>query len=355
MIERGIQANPPQIKKMAISRAEFFEALPTPLEFFHNDTDAVLLPTPEECEMFAARKNAIRAELEQTQALAGSRGLEVQNLQHQLEQRELLRLELERRIEGLEKHLADQRANFLDRIKEINASNEEILEARLRDAREVDALISEEKVIAPASGDAWAEVSQKLQKLNVEKELLEQRLRGAQETTNLVQRRNQQLRETIEVLEREAARSAETQVIQNPRQEELGKYNTKLRRQVKVLENEKAELDKAVQEWKGRYDEVTQKLRDQTRTDQPAPSTEGKATTVEEATELRSARAKAEKLRVQNDEMQLKLAKANTTVERLSQLVQRKETMLTGLQAELDRIKQRDQKNPRPPSRKRTS
>jgi DNA repair exonuclease SbcCD ATPase subunit len=172
-----------------------------------------------------------------------------------------------------------------------------------------------------------------------------------------VQRENERLRSRIAELEREVARLAEP-VVQNPRQEELGKYTAKLRRQVRALEDEKAELERAAQDWHAKYDQAVQKVRDGPKAEESPASLEmpsasgddGSGRPGDPVAELRAARLRVERLRTQNEEMQLRLGKANTTIERLNQLVQRKETLLTALQAELDRMKQRDT---RPPSRKR--
>jgi chromosome segregation ATPase len=322
-----------------------------------------LLPTEEERERFAARQNEMRRQFNDLQEGASRREVEVLSLRSQLDQK-CQELQDEQRVHAqLERQLANQRLEFQSRIIELKAESDQILEAKLKEARDLDMVLA--RRLDRQSDNELEEYSVQLRKLRAENSRLEERLRDATEANRCIQRQNEQLRRHVEQLESDATRTAHEQAPTTARRENLAEHVGKLRRKVADLESKNKAAERKFEDLNQKYIAMLQKLEDAQR---ELPRTEqllatGESGTGEELTpapsgdgagggEARALRARVEKMKTHNEEMQLRLAKANATVERLNQLLQRKETQLTALQAQMTQMKHQTAA-PQPPRPRR--
>ena len=329
--------------KLSISvTSSAFEAIvKRHLEFYHSERDEVIMPSEAEREVFEARNDAYRLECEQLQKVVSERQHDLEDLKAKLDQRDQIIQEMHKTIENLEQKLAEQREAFHEKIIEMNNSAERILESRLKEARDMDALMNARMVASGPTEDELAEVSRRIQQLNHDKDQLEGDLREAKETMRFMQRQNDQLQHQVRLLEMDKAQLQERTGFSSSRHQELKDYLSGLKMKYTALQKKYQDLQRIHEDLKRQKGARNDPLMMSGISHGSDKSGEGSARgeDASAAAKLKTVIVKNEQLRTQNEEMQLRLSKAQSTIERLNQLVQRKETQLTTLQEQVAKYK----------------
>jgi hypothetical protein len=197
----AVQVIPNGVKLSISVRPEIFEAKTINLSFYRQ-TDVTWLPSPSEMEVIEARNNALGTELTQLREAVARQAHGIEDLQQKLDQRDQMLLERERTIATLDGRLNDQRAAFQEKITEMNEDAERILEARLREARDMDA-VAANRPIGPIGIEDLSAVSARIARLNADKATLQRELSDATESARMLQRRSDLLKKRVDELEAE--------------------------------------------------------------------------------------------------------------------------------------------------------
>jgi chromosome segregation ATPase len=226
---------------------------------------------------------------------ATKHAVKIQEMSQTINQKDHLVMDLRRTVERLEKRLVDQKAEFTVKIRTLCDLYQETGDS-LTDLGEVEKLI---------------------QRLAAQKQVLEQKLHEAQ-------RQNQQLLQRIEVKEKPAPADPAIDI-------------GKLKRRIRELEGKQTESEQKMDDLQRKYEGLRRRLADPRRGNQPSDETlsDFELPAGDANAEIKAMQVRCEKVRVQNEELQLRLGKSQATVERLNQLVQRKEAQLASLQAQL--------------------
>ena len=310
------------------------------LEFYHNENDEVIMPSEAEREIFEARNNAYKFECEKLQKAVSEREHDIEDMNHKIDQRDQMLQEMRKTIENLEHKLAEQRDAFHEKIIEMNNSAERILQSRLKEARDMDAIMNAKIAAAGPSEDDLAEVSRRIQQLNRDKDQLEGELRETKEAMRFMQRQNDQLQHQVRLLEMDKAQMQDRGL--GSRHQELKDYLSGLKMKYTALQKKYQDLQRTHEDLKRQKGARNDPLmmsgisHSSEKDDQASARSEANA-----AAKLKTVIFKNEQLKTQNEEMQLRLSKAQQTIERLNQLVQRKETQLTTLQEQVAKYRNR--------------
>jgi chromosome segregation ATPase len=280
-IERGKHRNPLKISARTLAVQTIGTPRPKLASTSHNPL-----------EIHSQEQNQseveLRTEFEKLQKVVAELEIEIHALNQFIEQKDRKVADLQRMVAGLEKRLAEQTAEFIEKVQQLNAWSDELCEAQSKGHHHLDA------VTANLSQTFGGQLEQE------------------------VQNQNQQPRDQVMMIERIPTEKSNGM--------ELLQVNTKLQRRVSELEHEKAAVDRLLKEIQSNSEVLLQKQ------SEPMRVVDG---------DMRLVRVKYEKLSIQNDELQLRLVNANATIERLNELVQRKETELASVQAQITQFKQR--------------
>jgi chromosome segregation ATPase len=336
----GIQVVPYRTHLVVSTKPDVFESKPLLLRYYHHE-DEVLSPSPQEQEIFDAKNNAFSVELAKLHEVVSKQDHSLDEVNQKLLQRDQMIIEYQKTINKLEQHLNEQRVAFQEKITEMNEQAEQIIEARVKEAQDMDTVMKV-RPLGAMSSDELAEVSLRLQRLNRDKNALELELRDAKESGKVLHRQNDVLRKRVEELE-----AGEMVAVQerSTRQDQLGKYTADLRRKLKDMQDKYADLERTFDGLQKKYQAVVDRQGDRPpKSDRLAGTVDSEGDTgslkgADEDARLRSAQVRFERVKVQNEELQLRLSKANATMERLNQLVQRKEAQLSQLQEQLAQAK----------------
>ena len=332
----------PKAKLSICVNSSVFESKPKlALEFYHSHQDEVIMPSDSEREIFEARTNSYKIECEKLHKSMSERDHDLEDINRKLDQKDQMIQKMQNTIKSLEDRLEEQREAFQEKIIEMNNSAERILESRLKEARDMDALTYGRAAPSMATDDELAEVSRRIQRLNHDKDLLEGQLRETKETLKFVQRHNDQLQHQVRILEMDKAQMQE-QAMGTSRQQEIKDYMSGLKMKYSALQKKHQEIQRKYEDLKrqkgARNDPLmmtsVSQSSEKSLDASPSPHSDGCS-----PAKLKSMMVKNEQLRTQNEEMQLRLSKAQQTIERLNQLVQRKEAQLTTLQEQVSQYK----------------
>ena len=236
--------------KLSISvRSSTFEAKPVKLEFYHSGKDEVIMPCESDREIFEARSNAYKLECEKLQKSVSERDHDLENVNHKLDQKNQIIQEMQRTVASLEQRLSEQREAFHEKIIEMNNSAERILESRLKEARDMDALMYGRPAPSASTDDDLAEVSRRIQRLNQDKDQLESQLRETKEMLKFVQRHNDQLQHQVRILEMDKAQIQERS-MGTSRQQELKDYLSGLKMKYSALQKKHQEIQRKYEDLK---------------------------------------------------------------------------------------------------------
>ncbi|KAH0787492.1 hypothetical protein GPJ56_008687 [Histomonas meleagridis] len=326
--------------------------------FFHNSNDEILLPTKEEIEKIETEKNNIKTELENLQKKASESEIEIEEQKRKISQKEQMLKELQSTIDNLETQLKEQRISFQNKIKKMNKQNEKVFQARLKEELELNKInnnninINNNNNNNNNSDNQLSEVSSRLRRLNEIKNQLTNDLQESQETIKFFQSQNERLRQQILILEDENNQMKEKE-MNNLRHQSLQQYSSTIKEKFVALQKKYKKLQTEYENIKKLNAEKIDTKQTSLLTVEKSVDSLSTPEIDQNSAKLKSAQVKIETLKTQNEEMQLRLGKANATIERLNQLLQRKESQLTSLQEQASKMKHMLEraKNSRPSSR----
>ena len=311
-----------------------------PLQYCRINTETVVLPSPEQRAVFEARQNALKIELDRVLKELSEKELLVSDLTRKLEQREQMLDKLRETISGLEKQLLEQREIYQERLSNLRKESYEYADKKVKEAMDVRYVDSKLGGVGATPQVDLTEVSNRIAQLNRDKEHLEEMIKEEKASAALAHRQAAQYRQRLREVEMERD-SIRAQMERSGAQYQMQEYSAEVHLRLKNLERRCAELKRENAELKhsrpGRNDPLGgSERRGQHEIDQNDADEE-----IRSSRRLKSVEAKLMTLKTQNEEMQLRLGKANGTIERLNQLVQRKETQLTTLQEQVAKYKNR--------------
>ncbi|OHT09693.1 hypothetical protein TRFO_21312 [Tritrichomonas foetus] len=335
---KKVQVVAPGVTVSICPRPVYFEVRHGPiLSRVHNDIFQI--PTPETLEMIDSRIKLLQGDVIEAERKTSILAQEIEEGKHKLRQKDEIVDQMQKTIENLETRLNEQRAAFQEKITEMNNDAERILEARLKEARDMDAINNTPFARGQSETDL-AEVSMRMAQLNRDKAKLLDELNDIKEAMRFMQRQNEQLKGRVHQLESDNMEMAERQ-MGSARQQALKDYSAGLKMKYTALQKKYSDLKRENEDLK----------KTKSRTDPLAMSSVSRSSerSVDDASDaggsgrdgakLKSAMLKIEQMKTQNEEMQLRLSKAQTTIERLNQLLQRKEQQLTKLQEQASQYK----------------
>lgn len=337
---RAIQCKLDRKKELEVQRysVSYEQTKRIPLTLWNGADKAIISPNPNEEEVFRAKQNRLKTDLDETTKKEAAYRRELEDANNQLQQQKDNIEKLTETIDQLKQQMQDQ----LEKHKESLAAlrNESHIYAENRVKEELEKYqVSHPRFASEKGVDDLAQVSRHIADLNEEKERLEEKLQEAIEASNLARLQANSYKQRVKQLEAEKDEMT-VQMSKTSYATDLQNYNAEVNMKLRSLQKRYKAL-------KDQYDELNhakpgrndpQRLN---RTDHAIDSdSDATIDVAREPSQIRSAKAKIMSLKTQNEEMQLKLGRANGTIERLNQLLQRKEGQLTKLQEQTSQFKQ---------------
>lgn len=322
-------------------RSQYFEIRPTKLRlsYQYNEDDVFQLPTPEELDVIDARIKILQSEVFEAEHNAVQSEQKVEELQHKIDQKDQMISELQKTILNLEKRLDEQRDNFNEKLQKMNDEHDRTIEARLKQLNDLND-VNSRRLTGPFSEANLSDVSMRLEQLNRDKAKLIDELTETKEAMKFMQRQNDQLKETLKKLQGKYDEISEKQMDSS--RQKLMDYSSGLKIKYTALQKKYTELQRNYEDLK-KFKESRNEPLDLTSrsrsSEKSVDSDNGGSASARDAAKLQSANLKIEQLKTQNEEMQLKLGKSQITIERLNQLLQRKEKQLTKIQEQATQYK----------------
>jgi DNA repair exonuclease SbcCD ATPase subunit len=297
------------------------------------DLGAIIAPSPEQVQVFQARQNVLRMELDKVQRDLSQAELANGDLKRQLDQREQLVAKLQDTIGDLEAQLAAQRANYQESLNTLRDESLRYADSRVKEAMDVRSVTDRFDRSPAGQLEELSSVSQRIAQLNKEKERLEEQLREERANVSIGQRQVANYAQRVQTLEAERDRLIE-EVQKRDDKGQMQEWNGEVHLKLKRLERKYA---------------VLKEQNEQIRRARPNRDFEGPSEHAIDASESEDGRdprrvrtddVRLMTMRTQNEEMQAKLARAQGTIDRLNQLLQRKEAQIGKLKEQMVETKQ---------------
>ena len=315
-----------------------FEALFKP-KLSTERQEIMQVPSPQELDIIDARIRALQCDVADAQREAATSNQLVEEVRSKIKQKDESISRLQTTIDNLEQRLNEQRSAFQDKIQEMKEDAERVLEARLKQARDMDAINNATYGKGPSESDL-AEVSMRLAQLNRDKAKLQEELTDTKEAMKFMQRQNEQLKGRVRQLENDID-DLNDKKHGDSRQQALRDYSSELKMKYTALQKKYGDLQRQFEDLKkvksSKGDPLSMSV--VSRSSERSVDDTSDAGNSRDQAKLKSAMLKIEQMKTQNEEMQLRLGKAQTTIERLNQLLQRKEQQLTKLQEQATQYK----------------
>jgi centrosomal protein CEP290 len=306
------------------SRACYTEAGPDPIE------------AVEARGQFLADELAkVQRELSHTTRALEDAGRQVTHLEA------MLRLK-EETIVAIGKRLEDEQEAHRQKVRNLTTYYQTMTDAQLEDQRSVRAVSQRGAELPSLPVDEGNEdVGDRLAKLNRMNERLERELTDEKANAQLAQRSVAALTEKVKELEADIARLRQDLQKAGDRDMELHKlerHNQEVRLRFKKLERDYEALREK--------NEVLKRGRQgseygtETKAEHAIDASDSEEGAARDPRRVRADAARLTTLKIQNEEMVAKLGNANATIERLNQLVQRKEALIARLKEQASDFKQ---------------
>lgn len=335
---RSTQTKPQASLDVVPYSVSFEKMKAPPLEMCRINSETVILPSPEQRAVFEARQNALRTELDRVLKELSEKEIVIGDFTRKLEQREQMLDKLKDTIAGLEKQLIEQRELYQERLATLRKESYEYADKKVKEAMDVRYVDSKLSGVGATPQVDLAEVSSRISQLNRDKERLEEMIREEKASAALAQRQAAQLRQRLREVEMEKE-DLKSQMEKSGAQYQMQEYSAEVHLRLKNLERRCAQLKRENAELKHSRPGRNDPLAESDRRGQHAID-QNDEEEVRDNRRLKSAEAKLMTLKTQNEEMQLRLGKANGTIERLNQLLQRKEAQLAKLKDQASQFKQ---------------
>lgn len=332
----SVQATPIQ-PILEISRENWYAETPKLNLSMCRWEDAVVIPSKEQQEVFRAKQNALKRDYDALQKQIVEKEKLCREAEDRLAQNEEVVRGLNETISRLEDEMKQQRTAFQEKLLEYKNGADQYIKTVLTQSREIERAKIAKDPPAMAREEKLEKVAERIRILNEEKERLEEDLSNAEEMSRLLERQNKQLMMRIKAMEDERHQTEE-RITGAQRQQSLQKYSSQMRTKYNELKSKYSELETQYNELKrtktARFDPLMMS-RIMTR----SAERESSAGDPEIAAKLKQTEITAGQLKVRNDELQSLLARANATIERLNQLLARKETQLTHFHEQISQLK----------------
>ena len=300
--------------------------------------NVILIPSREEQEVFQAKQNALRIDYDNLQQELVAKSQQCQEVQGHLAQSEESMKGLNATISRLESELKQERTTFQEKLLDYKNGADQYIKTVLSQSREIErAEVAKERT--NAIGDTKLDkVAQRIQQLNYEKEVLQEEVTQAREISKMLERQNKELFTKLQAMEDEQ-KQTEEKITGVGRQRSLQKYSSQIRIKYNELQAKYSELQTQYDELKrtktARFDPLMMS-RVMTRVSER----ESSFSDPELAAKLKQTEVTAGQLKSRNNELQSLLTRANATIERLNQLLARKETQLTFFHEQIAQLRQ---------------
>lgn len=302
--------------------------------------NCVILPSEEDRAIFNAKQDALRAELKKVRKEAS----EYKNLldQLRLELSQLLEIKdrMQDTIDRLNKQLMDERERYKENLIQFRNEADRAAESKVKEALDVHKVQNRLSNDLLNLDDANLDnLSTRLKELNHMKSRLEDQLSEERASSQLAQKQCLRYQERLYAAEKERDQLKQ-ELEQRKTDSKLTDYNAELHIRMKNLQKKCQDLKRENAELK-----QSRPARNDPKqgTEHPIDESDNEDTTNFKNYSLirstKSAEAKIMALRTQNEEMQLKLGKAQGTIDRLNQLLQRKEGQVEKLKEQASAFK----------------
>ncbi|OHT13241.1 hypothetical protein TRFO_16687 [Tritrichomonas foetus] len=297
--------------------------------------NAVILPSKEEMDIFNAKQNALKTELEIVRQESVQNKHMIDAVNAELQQQADIRTKMQATIDALNKQLNDQREVYKESLTALRNEADRYADTKVREAIDVQQVESRVDGNGSDKGADLSNVSSRIAELNHIKERLEDELNEEKASSALAQKQAMHYRQRLKAVEAERD-ELQADLRRRGTDNQLQDYNAELHIKMRNLEKRYQDLKRENYDLKharpARNDPgagTMHTIDDLDNEDMPRDA----------ARAQRSAEAKIMALRTQNEEMQLRLGKANGTIDRLNQLLQRKEAQLTKLKEQASAFK----------------
>lgn len=302
--------------------------------------NCVILPSEEDRAIFNAKQDSLRAELKKVRKEAS----EYKNLldQLRLELSQLLEIKdrMQDTIDRLNKQLMDERERYKENLIQFRNEADRAAESKVKEALDVHKVQNRLSNDLLNLDDANLDnLSTRLKELNHMKSRLEDQLSEERASSQLAQKQCLRYQERLYAAEKERDQLKQ-ELEQRKTDSKLTDYNAELHIRMKNLQKKYQDLKKENAELK-----QSRPARNDPKqgTEHPIDESDNEDTVNFKNYSLirstKSAEAKIMALRTQNEEMQLKLGKAQGTIDRLNQLLQRKEGQVEKLKEQSSAFK----------------
>jgi chromosome segregation ATPase len=318
--DRAVQKNP-GLCDMQLDSASLrsFEMVSRVFLTYQTTYEWTYPPDPSEKAKLDARAESVTVELGTLQKTASQQKQELEHALKRIGQMGEAIAQRDEIIGNMEQQLIDARAAYKQSLNEMKDEHERDMETRLREMQD---RMSLPKVSQATTDSHLEEVSLRIQTLNRDRARLDDELRRATEANRVMRARCDEMQDRLRRTERENL-DLQEKATAATRQNKAVEYNSGLKMKFDALRKKHEELKREFERLK-----VSRAGRNDYDRKEETEVVERKPVDTKMAVRL-------EELRMKNEEMQLKLSKANSTNERLNQLVQRKEAQLTTLQEQI--------------------
>lgn len=306
-----------------------------------NDTkaNAIILPSEEERAIFNAKQDALRNELERVRREAADYKHQLEIITIELEQLRELKDKMQDTIDRLNRQLIKQREQYKEGLSQLRNEADRYAESQVKEALDVNRAENRLNGNLNFDGPNLDNVSTRMNELNHMKNRLEEQLNEERASSQMAQKQAKLFRERLAKSEEENKRLNE-ELEKRRTDSKLTNYNSELHIRMKNLEKKYRDLKKENSELK-----QSRPARNDPKqfTEHPIDASDNEdQLSTKNFSVIRSsktAEAKIMALKTQNEEMQLKLGKAQGTIDRLNQLLQRKEGQVEKLKEQASAFK----------------
>lgn len=319
---------------------------PVQLSFF-SDEQTIQIPSPEEMEVFQARQNSLRTQIDELYQQISEDKKKYDDSQILIHEKEKTIQQLQNTVQTLEKALSEQRDLFNERL--LNYKNEatRYIESMMIEKKDIDNNdIQSHNGNASEYQEELSIISSRLVEFERRNTKLKEELEYSQESLKMMQRHNRDLQMKVDLLTSQKL-AIEERNLQPDRRDSLEQYTTRLNKRYNDLkrkyESLQAEYDELKNKKANRFDpfmmtNVIDKAIERNRLAHQADSGYGNEKKL--ISKVKTTEITADNLRARNEELQQLLNKSNNTIDRLNQLLARKETQLAAFHEQIADLKQ---------------
>lgn len=306
-----------------------------------DDNNTVILPSQQERDIFEAKQNILKTELENVRQESLTYKHQLEALKIELAQQKEIRDRMQAIIDNLKKQLQDEREQHKESLVQFRNEAELYSNFKVQEAIDVTEASNRFHNTKSDSNDGntldLSSIRMRLAELERRNNQLDDQLKEQREITIIYKQDLEREKKKTNELTAELAELNE-KMKQKDQQDQLKKYSSKVRMELKQVQKRCEELAIENERLKNRRGgEESRRMGTQHSID----FDDFENSQALESTKMpRNAEASLISLRNKNDDMQIKLGKAQGTIERLNQLLQRKETQVSKLKEQTSAYKQ---------------